>query len=88
MITIKEISDRLGLSQTTVSNVVRGKTSEVSPKTVARVQAALEQYHYVPNMSARTLAQKSSRIIGMQTEVSRPPEYTSTTVFDIVLSPV
>ena len=65
MITIKEISDRLGLSQTTVSNVVRGKTSEVSPKTVARVQAALEQYHYVPNMSARTLAQKSSRIIGM-----------------------
>jgi LacI family transcriptional regulator len=63
VITIKEISDILHISPTTVSNVIHGKTTEVSPETVKKVKAAIEKYHYVPNMSARTLAQNSSRII-------------------------
>ena len=52
MITIKEISEMLHVSPTTVSNVIHGKTTEVSPDTVKRVQAAIQEYHYVPNMSA------------------------------------
>ncbi|MCI2047971.1 MAG: LacI family transcriptional regulator [Faecalibacterium sp.] len=63
MITIKEISDKIHVSPTTVSNVIHGKTTEVSPETVKKVEAAIQRYHYVPNMSARTLAQNSSRII-------------------------
>ena len=43
MITIKEIASRLGLSTTTVSNVIHGKTKEVSAETIARVQKFLEE---------------------------------------------
>ena len=65
MITIKEIANRLGMSPTTVSNVIRGKTGEVSPETIERVQKFLEEVEYVPNISARNLAQSRSKIIGV-----------------------
>ena len=65
MITIKEIAARLGLSTTTVSNVIHGKTSEVSAETIERVQKFLEEVEYVPNINARNLAQGQSKIIGV-----------------------
>lgn len=63
--TIKEIAAILGISTTTVSNVIHGKKKEVSPQTIARVEAVLKEYNYVPNISARNLAQNESRIIGV-----------------------
>lgn len=36
MITIKEMAEMLGISTTTVSNVINGKTSEVSQKTAEK----------------------------------------------------
>lgn len=65
MITIKEIASRLGLSTTTVSNVIHGKTKEVSAETIGRVQKFLEEVEYVPNINARNLAQGQSKIIGV-----------------------
>ncbi len=65
MITIKEIANRLGMSPTTVSNVIRGKTGEVSPETIERVEKFLEEVEYVPNINARNLAQNQSKIIGV-----------------------
>lgn len=65
MITIKEIAARLGLSTTTVSNVIHGKTKEVSAETIERVQKFLEEVEYVPNMNASNLAQGQSKIIGV-----------------------
>lgn len=65
LVTIKEMAQMLGISQTTVSNVIHGKTKEVSQKTIDEVQKIIEEYHYVPNMSARALAKNSSRIIGV-----------------------
>lgn len=65
MITIKDMAEMLGLSTTTVSNVIHGKTSEVSQKTIQRVQKLLEEYDYVPNINARNLAQNQSKIIGL-----------------------
>ncbi|MCR5486405.1 MAG: LacI family transcriptional regulator [Lachnospiraceae bacterium] len=64
MITIKEIARQLDMSTTTVSNVIHGKTKEVSPETIERVQRFLDQVEYVPNMTARNLAQNKSKIIG------------------------
>ena len=63
MITIKEIASKLGLSTTTVSNVIHGKTKEVSADTIERVQKFLEEVEYVPNINARNLAQGQSKII-------------------------
>lgn len=65
MITIKEIAAELGLSTTTVSNVIHGKTKEVSEERIALVQEALKRHNYIPNISARNLATNRSMIIGV-----------------------
>lgn len=65
MVTIKELANILGISTTTVSNVIHGKMSEVSLATVEKVQKLLEEYDYTPNINARNLAQNRSKIIGM-----------------------
>lgn len=71
MITIKEMANMLDLSTTTVSNVIHGKTSEVSKSTVEKVQKMLEEYEYIPNISARNLASNKSNIIGVGMVINR-----------------
>lgn len=65
MITIKEISKILNLSTATISNVINGKTNQVSEKTLERVQEVLDKYEYIPNMNARNLVSKTSKLIGV-----------------------
>lgn len=65
MITIKEIAKQLNMSTTTVSNVIHGKTGEVSLETQKIVQEFLNKVDYVPNINARNLAQNESKIIGL-----------------------
>lgn len=65
MITIKKIADLLNISPTTVSNVIHGKTKEVSNDTIIKVQNKIKELNYVPNMNARSLARNSSKIIGL-----------------------
>ena len=65
MITIKEIAAQLNMSTTTVSNVIHGKTGEVSPATIKIVENYLKKVDYVPNINARNLAQNESKIIGV-----------------------
>ena len=76
MITIKEIARQLEVSTTTVSNVIHGKTKEVSPDTIQKVQKFLEEVEYVPNINARNLAQNESKIIGIVLK-SRQDRYIS-----------
>ena len=47
MITIKEIADQLGVSATTVSNVLNGRAGKMSQETRQRVEEALLRNHYV-----------------------------------------
>lgn len=47
MITIKEIAEQLGVSPTTVSNVLNGKTGRMSAETKDKVEEALIRNHYV-----------------------------------------
>ncbi len=63
MATMKDIANSVGVSLTTVSNVVHGNYDRVSPQMVQRILHAIEEMHYVPNMSARALVSHSSRII-------------------------
>lgn len=65
MPTIKDIARIVGVSPTTVSNVLHGKHQRVSAETVERIRAAIEQEGYVPNMSARALVSNASRIVGV-----------------------
>ena len=65
MVTLKDIAREAGVSITTVSNVVHNKKNRVSPELVARIQEIMEREHYVPSMTARTLANSESLIIGI-----------------------
>ena len=47
MVTIKEIAEELGVSTTTVSNVIHGKTRKMSAETRKKIEEALVRYHYV-----------------------------------------
>ena len=52
MVTIKDIASATGVSATTVSNVINGKTGRVSAETVAKINKAIDDLGYVPNMSS------------------------------------
>ncbi len=65
MITIKDIAQEAGVSITTVSNVIHGAKSRVSQETVEKITKIIERHHYTPNMSARALINKNSRIVGV-----------------------
>ncbi|MDR0922519.1 MAG: LacI family transcriptional regulator [Lactobacillales bacterium] len=74
MPTIKEIAQATGVSPTTVSNVIHGRISKVSPKTLEKVQRALKEGNYVSNMGGRLLANHGSRIIGVIMQNARARE--------------
>ncbi|WP_367565330.1 LacI family DNA-binding transcriptional regulator [Lacrimispora sp.] len=59
------MAEILETSTTTVSNVIHGKTGEVSPAMVEKVTRLLEEYNYIPNINARNLASNKSGIIGL-----------------------
>lgn len=61
--TLKDIAKEAGVSTMTVSNVVNGRYERVSAKTVQRVGEIIKKYNYTPNMSARSLASRNSKII-------------------------
>ena len=65
MITIKEMANMLGISTTTVSNVIHGKATEVSKETIEKVNKLVNEYEYVPNINARNLASNQSKLIGV-----------------------
>ena len=65
MATIKDIARAVGVSPTTVSNVIHGNTGRVSSDMVRRINEAIRKMGYVPNMSARALVSNSSRIVGV-----------------------
>lgn len=63
--TMKDIAKEAGVSVTTVSNVINGKTGRVSVKTQEKIQKLIEAYDYSPNMNAKALVNASSRLIGI-----------------------
>lgn len=63
MANLRELSEKLGLSQTTISRALNGYP-EVSETTRQRVIEAARRYNYEPNSSARRLATGKARTIG------------------------
>lgn len=62
---LKMIARAAGVSTATVSNVINGNHHKVSKETVARVQQIIREYDYKPNATARSLASRKSKIIGV-----------------------
>ena len=65
MATIKDIANYTGVSCTTVSNVIHGRSGRVSEETVQKIQDAIKKFNYAPNMSARSLVSNSSKVVAL-----------------------
>jgi LacI family transcriptional regulator len=64
-VTLKDIAAEAGVSLMTVSNVVNGKRARVSAATRERILRIVKDRGYVPSASARSLAARSSRLVGL-----------------------
>lgn len=65
MVTIKELAKLAGVSTTTVSNVIHGKTKKVSPDTIKKINLLIQEKGYVQKMGLRILNQESSQLIAV-----------------------
>ena len=63
--TIKEIAERAGVSTTTVSNVIHGKTKKVSPATIQKIEGLIREMGYVQKMGLRVLNKERSQLIAV-----------------------
>jgi DNA-binding LacI/PurR family transcriptional regulator len=72
-ITIKDVAKEAGVSAAAVSYVLNGKKGKISPVTLEKVNQAISSLNYIPDFSARSLANNKSKLIGVvipQTEES------------------
>ena len=65
MVTIDDIAREAGVSSTTVSNVILGRTKRVSKETTDTINRIIRERGYVPNMSARALVSRTSRVVAL-----------------------
>jgi DNA-binding LacI/PurR family transcriptional regulator len=63
-VTVEDVAQRAGVSTATVSRVLN-KTNNVSPKTVTRVQKAIDELGYVLHTAARVLSSNKTGNIGI-----------------------
>lgn len=66
MITIKEIARQLGVSPTTVSNVINGRTEKMSEQTKLRIEEMLVKNHYVQGNKGGRGGQEELKLIVVQ----------------------
>lgn len=68
--TMRDVARIAGVSQTTVSFVLNNKTGVViADETRARIQEAVEQLGYRPNVAAQTLRTQKTNLIGLISDV-------------------
>lgn len=80
---LKELSQNLGLSQTTVSRALNGYP-EVKPATRKRVEQAAKQFGYRPNTRAKGLATGRALAIGHVIPVGTTPEMVNPVFGDFI----
>lgn len=65
MVTIDDIAREAGVSCTTVSNVILGRSNRVSQHTKDNINRIIRERGYVPNMSARALVSRTSKVVAL-----------------------
>ena len=72
---ITDVARRAGVSTSTVSNVLNGRSERMAPGTLARVEAAIRELKYRPNTSARQLKTGYTPLIGLLVPSMANPVY-------------
>lgn len=71
--TINHVAQAAGVSISTVSNVINGRTAAMSEETLSRIQAAMRELDYRPSSVARGLAMQRTATLGLVvTEIETP----------------
>ena len=71
--TIKDVANAAGVSVTTVSNVLNGRTEAMTQETLLRIQQTIRQLNYRPSQVARSLVTQQTGTIGVIiTEIDTP----------------
>jgi DNA-binding LacI/PurR family transcriptional regulator len=78
--TVRDVAARAGVSIKTVSNVVHGRAGRTSAATTARVQRAIAELGYRPNLAARRLRTGNSQIIALALPDLRNPYFAQLSV--------
>ena len=68
---LKDVAEMAGVSSATVSYVLNGKRS-ISENTKKRVMDAIEKLDYVPDLNARSLSMRDSKLIGVVVPQTEP----------------
>lgn len=71
--TLKDVAQLAGVSTATVSYALSGKRT-ISEETKRRIQAAIAELDYVPDLNARGLSMRDSKLIGVVVPQTEPGE--------------
>ena len=72
-VTIKDIAQRVGVSETTISRFLNKKYEYMSVKTRKKIETVIEELDYRPNNVARSLKSQKSKMIGaVIADISNP----------------
>ncbi len=82
-VTIKDVAKRAGTSTATVSKVMNGSYS-ISQETAERVNRAMEELQYRPNLRARNFARRSSRTVIFVTQLGKNTGFSNPHMFEIM----
>jgi DNA-binding LacI/PurR family transcriptional regulator len=77
MIRLQDVASRAGVSVSTVSNVINGRTERMLPENLRRVQEAIAELGYHPNRAARFLKTGHTPLIGLLAPSISNPIYGS-----------
>lgn len=69
--TLKDVAQLAGVSAATVSYALSGKRT-ISGETKQRIQAAIDELDYVPDLNARSLSMRDSKLIGVVVPQTEP----------------
>lgn len=64
-VTIKDVAQAAGVSVTTVSNVLNGRTEAMTQETLGRIQEAIRTLNYRPSRVARSMVTRRTATIGL-----------------------
>lgn len=70
--TLKDVAEKAGVSKATVSYILNGSKKTITEETRQKVQKAIEELNYIPNLGAASLTSKCSRLIGVVIPQTEP----------------